>query len=148
MAQFVTFRVAHHDYGLPIEHVQSIEPVLPITPLPGAAPFVLGLIHLRGSVLPVLDLRRFLGLPAADWTEETRLVVVQWADVQAALVVDSVHDVADVADEDIQAAPDVVGPLQAEQVAGVTLTDRGMLVLPRLERLFDPELAVVAEHEA
>src|SRR5436305_8134143 len=99
-AKFLTFTLGNEQYGVPVLKVREVIKVMDITQVPQVAPHVLGVINLRGKVIPVIDLRRKFGFPATEYTERTCIIVV---DVELApvrvmmgIVVDSVSEVLNV----------------------------------------------------
>lgn len=102
--KYLTFGVGSDRYGIPIRFVREIVVVPPITPVPQSPAYVLGVINLRGRILPVLDLRQRLGLPPAEVGERTCMVVVERGGLTG-LRVDSVGDVLDLAAEQIEPPP-------------------------------------------
>ncbi len=100
--QCVIFAAGGSRHALPIDAVREILVPGPLTPAPGAPPGVLGLTQVRGHALPVVDLAARLGFAAADATRDRRLVVVSAGEETAALLVDSVDEVATVPPADFE----------------------------------------------
>lgn len=138
-AQYLTFQLAGQDYGIAIAQVREIRAWERPTRLPHAPEYVEGVIHARGEVLPILDLRRRFGLGDADRPRIAVVVVVQ-SDASrdaasAGLVVDAVSDVCQIDATSIQSPPQVVNALDGEWVCGL-YSDRGrLLILLDVERL-------------
>jgi purine-binding chemotaxis protein CheW len=106
--KYLTCFLGGEEYGLPILQVQEIVGVLPITPVPGVPAHVLGVVNLRGKVIPVVDLRTRFGLPRVAHTPETCLIFVEAAQAarqRVAVLVDRVNEVLDIAAADIEAPP-------------------------------------------
>ncbi len=153
LAQLCTFRVGGEDYALDIMRVREIIHPLPITPVPRAPAFVEGVIRLRGDVIPVLDVRKRLGLPIAAPTRKSRFLVVNVARRRIALVVDEVREVLRLPRSEIRPAPVLgaeagprffLGVCGGERVGG-----RGgasLRLLLNVKALLDP--AVPGEPEA
>ncbi len=108
LAQLCTFRVGGEDYAIDIMRVREIIPPLPVTPVPRAPPFVEGVIRLRGDVIPVLDVRRRLGLPLTPPTRKTKVLIVKVAGRRLGLVVDEVTEVVRIPRPEIRPAPALV----------------------------------------
>src|SRR5690348_14535690 len=89
----VVFRLADESYAVAIETVQEIVRMQPVTAIPGGSDGVEGLTNLRGSVVPVMDLRQRCGLPPAERDGETRIIVVDTERGMAGIIVDSVSEV-------------------------------------------------------
>lgn len=136
--QYLTFQLSGQDYGIEIAQVREIRAWERPTRLPHAPDYVEGLIHVRGKVLPILDLRRRFGLGDADRPRMSVVVVVQSGAPRAAsvgLVVDAVCDVCEIDAAAIQSPPQVVAPIDAELVCGLCCSDARLLILLDIERL-------------
>lgn len=105
VVQLCTFRIGGEDYAVDIMRVREIIHPLPITPVPRAPPSVEGVVRLRGEVVPVLDVRKRLGLPPSPATRRTRFLVVNVARRRIGLVVDEVCEVIRLPRGEIRAAP-------------------------------------------
>jgi purine-binding chemotaxis protein CheW len=107
--QLCTFRIGGEDYAVDIMRVREIIQPLPITPVPRAPAFVEGVVHLRGEVVPVVDVRRRFGLPPSAPTHKTKFLVVHLAGRRIGLVVDEVCEVVRLARAEIRPAPALMG---------------------------------------
>ncbi len=119
LAQLCTFRVGGEDYAIDIMRVREIIPWQPVTPVPRAPPFVEGVIRLRGEVIPVLDVRRRLGLAVTPPTRKTKILIVKVAGRRLGLVVDEVTEVVRIPRADIRPAPALVDGHGARFFLGV-----------------------------
>lgn len=91
--QMVAFKLNREEYGVSILHVQEIKRLTEITRVPFTSDFFKGVMNLRGSVLPVIDLKKRLGLPEADYTDDTRIVIVKVDEISIGMIVDAVTEV-------------------------------------------------------
>lgn len=91
--QIVAFKLRDEEYGVNIFHVQEIHNLVDITRVPFAASFIKGVINQRGSVMPVIDLKKRLGIEETPYTAATRIVTVIVGDLQVGMLVDSVTEV-------------------------------------------------------
>ena len=91
--QVVAFKLRKEEYGFNILNVQEIKGLTDITRVPFASDFIKGVINLRGSVLPVIDLKKRLGLQETEYTENTRIVIVKVDEVSVGMIVDAVTEV-------------------------------------------------------
>lgn len=107
--QIVTFKVDGRHFGVNVGAVREIKGWQQTTPLPNAAPHVLGVINLRGAIIAVYDLRRRLDLGASVLTRSSVVIVVDLGDRLAGILADAVSDILNVAAEDLRPAPDVAG---------------------------------------
>jgi purine-binding chemotaxis protein CheW len=136
--QLVVFQLGAELYGVEISRVHEIIRPQSITRVPRAPAFVEGVINLRGKVIPVVDLRRRFGLPAAEQTRSSRIVVVEIGDQVVGIVVDGVSEVLRVNDASVEPASPVVAGSDAgsEYISGIAkLTDR-LVILLDLDRVF------------
>lgn len=118
--------VGGHRCGLPVEAIVEIHPAVQLTPLPDAPEVVVGLVNRRRTVLPVLDLRRRLGLPSRPLHPDDRLVVVQKRGGEIALLVDAAVDVLAISAADVDDA--ITTGVQAAYSGGVAVLPDGLLV--------------------
>ena len=99
--QVVAFKLRNEEYGFSILNVQEIKGLTDITRVPFAPDFIKGVINLRGSVLPVIDLKKRLGLEDTPYTANTRIVIVQYDEVSVGMLVDAVTEVRTISAADI-----------------------------------------------
>lgn len=139
--QLLVVEVAGHRCGLPAAAVVEIHPAVQLVPLPDAPEVVVGLVNRHGRALPVLDLRRRLGLPARPTRLDDHLVVLRLPDRVVALQVDAAVDVLAVAD----AAIDEAVTAQAARSGGAALLDDGLLVVLDLAAFLSGDETVALE---
>jgi purine-binding chemotaxis protein CheW len=102
---FLTFTLSDHIYGIPLGRVLEIIGMLPITPIPETAPYIRGVINLRGRVIPVVDARARFGMPSVDYDPRTCVIVVETGGWSVGLVVDRVEDVTAIPAEQTEPPP-------------------------------------------
>ena len=105
--QVVASKLRREEYGFNILNVKEIKGLTDITRVPFASDFIKGVINLRGSVLPVIDLKKRLGLQDMEYTDDTRIVVVREDDLEVGMIVDAVTGVITLNGEHIDAAKSV-----------------------------------------
>lgn len=137
--RFVIFRLAGEDYAIPIAGVHTVEKVMPITRVPRAPQFVDGVINLRGEVVPVINLRRRLGLPAAADGVDAHVVVALAGEQLVGLIVDEISHVLSLPQAAIQPADQVIGEANRSFLLGVGKWENGLIIILDLERVVDPE---------
>jgi purine-binding chemotaxis protein CheW len=138
--QLVVFDLASEHYGVDISDVREIMRMQNITKVPGAVSYVEGVINLRGKVLPVLDLRKRLGLKVAEQTEESRIVVVDIADGEVGVIVDAVTEVLRVPNASIEPPSSMVAQGNSDYLRGIAkLTDR-LIILLDLNKLLSSKV--------
>lgn len=116
--EFLAFRMFDETYGLPLMAVREILVPPPITGVPRAPGHVLGVISVRGVIITTIDLRKRLGLPAAEADKNTRILLVQRAEEVIGLLVDRVLQVFRLADDEVEYAA-VVGGDMSEHILGI-----------------------------
>jgi purine-binding chemotaxis protein CheW len=137
--RFVVFRLGEHEYGVPIMDVHTVERVTPITRVPRSPEYVMGIINLRGEVVPVINLRRRLGLPDREIDEKTHIVVV-WIDGEnVGMLVDELSQVLPIPSSQIEEAKDIIGNVENPYLRGVGRADDRMITLLDLRRVFGLE---------
>ncbi len=143
--QLVSFRLGQETYGIEITKVREIILVGDITRVPETPHYIKGLINLRSSVIPVIDLRARFALPDSSLTEESRIMVLHVGRRTIGIVVDSVSEVLRVSPEQISPAPPTVTSLGNEYMTGLVRLDDELLILLDVDRLFGQEESVAME---
>ena len=137
--QFLTFVLGREEYGVTILQVQGIQGWDRVTPIPGTPDFILGVINLRGAIVPVVDLRRRFGMPAGDFGPTTVVIVVRVTteghERTLGLVVDAVSDVRSVTEQERMPAPDFGAAVKTDFVRGLATVDERMVILLDIDRL-------------
>jgi purine-binding chemotaxis protein CheW len=105
--QFLTFALGHEEYAIDILRVQEIKGYAAVTPIPNTPPHIKGVLNLRGTVVPIIDLRLKLGMEPAAYDKFTVIVVIAVANRQIGLVVDSVADVIGIGEDAITPPPEL-----------------------------------------
>jgi purine-binding chemotaxis protein CheW len=142
----IVFSLAHEQYGVEVEKVRTIERMQPLTRVPKTPAFVKGVINLRGVVVPVIDLRGRFSLPEAEYTDNSRIIIVAVKDMEVGMIVDSANDVVDVDSDAIEQPPEIVGGIRAKYLRGLAkLTDGRLLVLLNLEEVLNKSEIVQLE---
>jgi purine-binding chemotaxis protein CheW len=135
-----TFFLDREEYGVDVRQVQEIRRMSEITSVPRAPEFVRGVINLRGRILPVLDLKRKLGLGEVEAGRATRIVVVRVGERLLGLLVDGASQVLKVAVSRIEPPPEEVLERGGDYIRGVAKLDDRLIILVDLERLLAHEL--------
>ncbi len=116
--KFLTFRIADEEYGVEILKVREIMGIMDITSVPRMPVYMKGVINLRGSVIPVVDLRLKFGLDEIEHTEETCIIVVD-VGREVGVIVDRVSEVLDIPGGDIEPAPSMGGSVDTSFIMGL-----------------------------
>lgn len=117
--KFLTFFFDDEEYAIEILKVQEIIGVMPITPVPRTPDYLLGVINLRGKVIPVIDLRARFGMETVEWTEETCIIVMQIDETQMGMMVDKVSEVLDIASGEIEDTPSFGAQVNTDYIMGI-----------------------------
>jgi purine-binding chemotaxis protein CheW len=133
--QFVSFRAGQQLFGVEIHSVIEVISLCEIAPLPGAPPFMEGMIDLRGQILPVVDLRKRLGIREIQTTMQTRILILRMNSRNLGLIVDQADQVYTVPVESIQSPPEQ----SSEFVLAVARYQKDLFVILDLERLLNRE---------
>jgi purine-binding chemotaxis protein CheW len=135
--QLVTFTLDGVEFGLDIDRVQEITPRTDITPVPGAPSFVLGVINLRGTIIPVLDSRLRFHLEPAPPTAKTRIIIMNLAGQGTGLQVDAVSEVVRIEDLTIRETPPLVAGVRSEYLAGMVTVGKRLITLIDLDKILN-----------
>ena len=127
--QLVVFELANELYGVNIAAVESIIKMQAITQLPHTPPYVKGVTNLRGSVLPVLDLRIRFALPAQDDTRQTRIMIVTMGSIKAGIIVDGVSEVLRISEESIEPLPPMLNSVDSTFLKGIARLENRLIIL-------------------
>ena len=142
----VIFKVGGAEYVLPASDVLQMESFTGATPVPGALPYVMGIIHVRGRVVPVVDLRVRFGLPPVESTLDSRVVVVELSERTVGLLADSAREVVKLAPEQMQAPPSMMsGEGATGFVKSVAHVQKRLLMLLDFAKVIGEESAYVSE---
>ena len=144
LEEYLTFTLGDEEYGVDILKVQEIRGYDSVTRLPDAPPWIKGVINLRGTIVPVVDLRiRFrLGEPVYD--AFTVMIILNVSGRVVGMVVDSVSDVTQLNPDTIRPSPELGAGMDSRYIAGMGTVEQRMLILLDIERLMlSPEMALV-----
>ena len=147
--QILTFRLGEETYGLDILRVKEIRGWSPVTRVPQSPPQVLGVLNLRGAIVPIVDLRLRFALASAEFTPVTVIIVisVKTGDgmKECGLVVDAVSDVVDLDESRLRPAPTLAGSASANYIENLATLDSGMLILLNADELVGKDLVPATE---
>jgi len=137
---YLAFNLADEEYALDIIRISEIIKVREFTDIPRAPEFVLGIISLRGVVVPVFDLRRRLDLGTSEMIATSRIIVCQLDEVTVGLLVDSINQVVNLGDDDVEPPPGVLAGLDREMVSGIGRYQGRMIILLNLHSALNVDL--------
>ncbi len=137
--QFVTFVLKEETYGINVMQVQEVLRVSEIAPVPGAPPYVLGIINLRGNVVTVIDTRGRFGLPSTEVDDSSRIIVIESEKQVVGILVDAVAEVVELRSNEIDVAPNVGNEESSRYIQGVATRESNLLILVDLNKLLSSE---------
>jgi len=137
--QFLTFSLGREMYAVKVRNIREVLEVVPITRVPGMPPFMNGVLNLRGSVVPVINLRKKFGMESVADTVETSIIIMEIEEGEEShligVIVDSVHEVMEIQPENIEPAPEMGLKLDSRFIEGMTQREKGFLVLLDINRV-------------
>ena len=148
--QYVTFSLGEELFGVEVTRTREILSLTPVTKVPQTPDYLLGVINLRGQVVPVVDMRLKLGLTAGAETEDTCIIVVEvHVDGEPIIVgalADAVREVLDIRSDQIEPPPRLGTRLNTEFINGMGKIDEQFMILLNIDRIFNSdELALVQD---
>lgn len=143
--QYVSFRLGAEHYAVDINRIQEIKGWDCVTRVPRTPPYILGVVNLRGNIVPVIDLRMRFGFERIPYDASTVIVVVrtraEHGERTVGVVVDAVSEVHDVATQRIQAPPRIAGMIDLNFLLGVVDVDDHLVILLDIEQLVSDSIA-------
>ena len=133
--KYLTFFLKNEKYGCPIGFINDIIEMCEVTGVPQTSDYVEGVINLRGTVIPVLDLREKFGMERAEYDRRTCIVVVELDGLQTGLIVDEVEDVIDFADDQVDPAPGMGQQINQRFIGGMGKLEEEVIILLSLEHV-------------
>lgn len=134
-SEYLTFTLGSEEYAIDILKVQEIRGYEPPTLIANAPVFIKGVINLRGTIVPIIDLRIKFGLGDIEYTPFTVVVILNIARRVVGVVVDSVSDVISLTPGQIRPAPDFSGTFDTKYILGLVSLEQRMLIVTDIERL-------------
>jgi purine-binding chemotaxis protein CheW len=146
--QYLTFQLGEEVFGLDVSHVREILEFTTVTKVPKTPDYMRGVINLRGSVVPVLDMRLKFGLTRTEKTIDTCIIVAEvlFQDEPTVIgtLVDSVQEVSELASEEIEPAPKIGSQLNTEFIKGMGKKDDHFIIILNIDEIFSSDDLAVA----
>jgi purine-binding chemotaxis protein CheW len=143
--EYLTFRLDQEEYGIDILKVQEIRGYESPTRVANAPDFIKGVINLRGTIVPIVDMRLKFNCANADYNAFTVVIILNLRSRIVGIVVDSVSDVMELPPESLKAAPDIDSVIDSSAVLGLGSLGERMLILLDIERLMSaPDMGLVS----
>ncbi|KQS59338.1 chemotaxis protein CheW [Rhizobium sp. Leaf371] len=137
MLEIIAFRLHEQEFCVRTVTIREIRGWAPATPIPQAPPEVLGVMNLRGTVIPVINLALKLGMRGAEPTERSAIVVTEVHGMAMGLLVDQVSDILMIPADLLQPVPDVTTSAATAYSDGIIVQPTGMICFLNLERMFN-----------
>lgn len=144
-SQFLTFLLGAEQYGVEILKVQEIRGYSAVTPIPNTPGHIKGVINLRGTVVPVVDLRAKFSMETTEYNKFTVIIVLTVGEKVMGLVVDAVSDVLDIPAAEMRQAPDLGARVDTRFISGMATIGERMTVLLDIDRLLSEDEAAAME---
>ncbi len=138
-SQFLTFNLGEELYGVDILRVQEIKGYTAVTKIPNTPSYIKGVLNLRGTIVPIVELRTKFGMPTIEYTMFTVIVVVVVKDKVMGLVVDAVSDVLDIDKKDVQAPPNFGARINVSFMNGIGKSGDKLVTLLDIDRMLSGE---------
>jgi purine-binding chemotaxis protein CheW len=134
--QFISFRIGEEEYAIDIMAVREIKGWVSTTTLPNQPKFVLGVLNLRGTIVPIFDLRCRFGLGLTEATRTHVVIIVSVGERIIGLLVDAVSDILTINSNEIRSVPEMDHSVSTEFLSGIVTINGNMVVMLSLENLF------------
>ncbi len=133
--QYVVFKIGNEEYGVDIKMITTIERIMGIARVPKTPPYIKGVINLRGEIIPVICMRCKFNLPVEEYGEDTRIVIFKTEESSVGIIVDSVAEVVQLKEEDVEKISSFSNALMIDYIIGVGKIDGRIITLLNLEKL-------------
>lgn len=135
----LAFKLGNEEYGIKILKVQEIRGYESVTRIASAPEHVKGVVNLRGTIVPIVDMRIKFKLGEPTYNQFTVVIILNIQDRVVGMVVDSVSDVISLTADQIKPAPDMGGALNTDYLVGLGTVDERMIILVDIDRLMSSE---------
>jgi purine-binding chemotaxis protein CheW len=139
--QYLTFTLAEEQYAAEVSRVREVLELLPFTKIPRMPDYMKGVINIRGSVVPVVDLRQKFGMPTAEDTVDTSIIVmdvgVGGERITVGCLADSVEEVIDIPPDSVEPAPSFGTKVDTEFIEGIAKRDDQFIIVLDINRVFN-----------
>ena len=134
LIRWVVFHLGNEAYCVEVEQVAEILRINTILPVPGSPDYVLGITNIRGNIVSVIDGRKRLNLQATDYTDRSRMIVIESENDVVAVVVDDVVDIVDIPESSVNSNPKVKSREDSRYVTGVITDDDNLIIALSAEK--------------
>jgi len=142
LRQFVTFNLGEERYGVDVRFVEEIQPLKDLTLIPCTPEFVVGAVNIRGSILPVIDVKKFFNIPEVGIAYFNKVLVIRVGEMHLGILADTVEEVMDLANEDIEPHLATLSGVHEEFIEGVS---EGQVIILDIEALANDRRMIIHE---
>ncbi len=137
LIQLVSFKLGDEEFGVNIQKVKEINRMIQITKVPNAPSFVKGVVNLRGSIMPIIDLRKKLNMPQKEDDNNTRIIILDLENKTIGFIVDEVSEVLRISNSILEPPPDMVGGVDTDYITAVAKLENRLLILLDIEKVLE-----------
>lgn len=141
LLEIVSFNLGEQEFCIDIMAIREIRGWAPVTPMPHTPPYVLGLINLRGAVIPVIDMACRLGMKMTEPSERSAIIVTDIGGKLVGLLVEQVSDMMSIDADDLQPAPEIIPEAQRAFCRGLVALEKQMICFLNLDTILADQLA-------
>ncbi len=132
--QLVGFKIGQEEFGINILAVQEIIKIIDITKVPNASDYIEGVINLRGRIIPIVHLRKRLGMPVIEMDKNSRIIVVEVCGKTIGFIVDEVQEVLRISTDITEKPPELVSGVHSDYIVAVAKLEERLLILLDLDK--------------
>ena len=135
--QVVAFKLGQEEYAVDIVNVMEINRLTNITRVPRTTGYIEGVINLRGNIIPLINLHTKFGIAASGAEDDKRIIVFQYDDIKAGIIVDEVSEVLRLSEKEIEQIDKVYNAINSEQITGIAKINDRLLILLDIKKIFE-----------
>lgn len=140
LLKLLCFKLADEEYAIDIMSMKEIVKLKEFTEVPRSPDFIMGIISLRGIIIPIFDLRKRLGLDAKEYDRDTRIVIATDGSKSWGMIVDAVIQVITVPEESIEPTPAILSGISAEFISGISMYENTLVIIMNIKNVLDINL--------
>jgi purine-binding chemotaxis protein CheW len=139
----VEFLLGEEKYGIEVPYLQEVFPLKQLTPLPGTPDFILGIINVRGRIIPIMDIKKFFDIPDKGITDLNRVLIIRKDDIETGILADKIIEVKAVISEELQPPMITLTGIRSDYLIGIT--SERLIVLDIARIMDDPAIIINKE---
>lgn len=146
LLQLVSFNVGKEEYAINIHNIQSIIRMVELTKIPNSPEFIIGVINLRGQVIPIIELSLKLGLKNNEYGKNSRFIIVEFKNTVIGFLVDNVNEVLRIPSNMLDEIPDIISETNKENISSVIKLDNRLILLLDIDSLISENYNTIIEN--